>query len=227
MQEISFVYNTQVDELIMPEYGRGVQNLIQYCKTIPDPEYRQAVAESIIEIMQIMTPYNKNVEEHRKKLWHHLFRIAAYQIEVTPPGGYIPTPEADLIKPEPIEYPSSLDRNRHYGAYVNAMIKKAIELEDPVKKEAFAVIIGSYMKLAFKNWNKEHYVSDELIKEDLLNMSKGVLQIPDEAVLDINTGFTRHQRLRPNNQNKSKGGKGKHHNKNKNKNRNQNQKRYY
>ncbi len=214
-EDIQFTYNTQEEELIMPEYGRNVQNLVQYCKSIPDPQYRQAVAEGIVEIMQIMTPYNKNVEEHRKKMWHHLFRIAQYEIEVVPPGGYMPTPDSDKVKPEPIEYPSSLDRNRHYGAYVSAMVRKAMELEDPAKKEAFAVVIGSYMKLAFKNWNKEHYVSDELIKEDLLHMSKGTLVIPDEAVLDISTGFTRHQRMKPSGFQKNKGGK---FNKNRNKN---------
>ena len=65
------------------------------------------------------------------------------------------------------------------------MIQKAITLEDPKKKMAFAVIIASYMKMAFKNWNKEHYVSDEIIKEDLFNMSKGVLEIPEETVLEV------------------------------------------
>lgn len=100
MQNIVFSYNTQEEELIMPEYGRSVQNLVYYCKTVVDPVYRQAVAESIVEIMQIMTPYNKNVEEHRKKLWHHLFRIAKYEIEVLPPGGQIPTPELILLNPK-------------------------------------------------------------------------------------------------------------------------------
>ncbi|MBK9959948.1 MAG: DUF4290 domain-containing protein [Saprospiraceae bacterium] len=176
MQDVHFVYNTSLDELIMPEYGRMVQDLVLHCKAIEDPKYRQSFAETVIELMQIMTPYNRNFEEHRKKLWHHFFRIAQYKIDVIPPTGIIPTPENDIIIPEKIEYPHALERNRHYGNYVNAMIQKAITLEDPKKKMAFAVIIASYMKMAFKNWNKEHYVSDEIIKEDLFNMSKGVLE---------------------------------------------------
>ncbi|MBK9270964.1 MAG: DUF4290 domain-containing protein [Saprospiraceae bacterium] len=224
MQDISFSYNTQEEELIMPEYGRSVQNLVQYCKTVVDPVYRQAVAEGIVEIMQIMTPYNKNFEEHRKKLWHHLFRIAKYEIEVVPPGGQIPTPDLDVVKPETVEYPAAVERNRHYGGYVNAMIKKAMELEDKAKQEAFAVIIASYMKLAHKNWNKDNFISDEQIREDLSHMSKGILNVPEDAVLDISSGFTRHQRQRPPNQ--YKGGKGSKH-KNRNKGRNQSQKRYY
>ena len=96
------------------------------------------------------------------------------------------------------------------------MIQKAITLEDPKKKMAFAVIIASYMKMAFKNWNKEHYVSDEIIKEDLFNMSKGVLEIPEETVLEVATNYTRHQKIRPNNY-KGGGKNQKHYNKPRNK----------
>jgi len=216
MQDVHFVYNTSLDELIMPEYGRMVQDLVLHCKAIEDPKYRQSFAETVIELMQIMTPYNRNFEEHRKKLWHHFFRIAQYKIDVIPPTGIIPTPENDIIIPEKIEYPHALERNRHYGNYVNAMIQKAITLEDPKKKMAFAVIMASYMKMAFKNWNKEHYVSDEIIKEDLFNMSKGVLEIPEETVLEVATNYTRHQKIRPNNY-KGGGKNQKHYNKPRNK----------
>ena len=105
MQDVHFVYNTSLDELIMPEYGRMVQDLVLHCKAIEDPKYRQSFAETVIELMQIMTPYNRNFEEHRKKLLHHFFRIAQYKIDVIPPTGIIPTPENDIIIPEKIEYP--------------------------------------------------------------------------------------------------------------------------
>ncbi|MFZ1423950.1 MAG: DUF4290 domain-containing protein [Saprospiraceae bacterium] len=180
-RQVTFSYNTSESELSMPEYGRNVQALVMHCKGIQDPVYRQVFAEEIINLMQIMTPYNKNIDEHRRKLWHHFFRIAKYDIEVTTPYGNKPTQDEDKLRPEKVPYPSGADKYRHYGTYVNILIKKAMEMEPGQKRDEFSQIIGSYMKMAFKNWNKEHYVSDELIKNDLLQMSKGQLAI-DENV---------------------------------------------
>ncbi|MEI2694939.1 MAG: DUF4290 domain-containing protein [Saprospiraceae bacterium] len=178
---IQFAYNTSQTELIMPEYGRNVQDLIVHCKKIEDPIYRQSFAEEIINLMQIMTPYNRNFDEHRRKLWHHFFRIASYEIDVTTPYGDKPSADLDKLRPQKVPYPIPADRYRHYGNYVNTLIKKAMEMEAGPKRDEFSQIIGSYMKMAFKNWNREHYVSDELIKSDLLNMSNGQLTI-DESV---------------------------------------------
>ncbi len=180
-ENVQFKYNTALEELIIPEYGRNIQDLIFFCKTIELPEYRQKFAEEVINLMQIITPYNRNIDEHRKKLWHHFFRIANYDIDVVPPGGIKPSPEEDRLAPHKIEYPKGTDSYRHYGSYVNQLIKKAMSMEPGQKRHEFSHIIGSYMKMAFKNWNKEHYVSDELIKSDLALMSKGEL-VMDEGV---------------------------------------------
>ena len=187
MENVSFTYNTSQVELIMPEYGRNVQDLVLFCKTIQEPVYRQAFADEVINLMQIMTPYNRNIDEHRKKLWHHFFRIAQYQIDVKTPYGFVPTPDEDKLRPEKIEYPKGTDKFRHYGNYVNVLIKKAMAMESGQKRDEFAHIIGSYMKMAYKNWNKEHFVSDEMIKFDLAQMSNGLL------VIDENIQFAAHE----------------------------------
>lgn len=224
LHEISFNYNTQVSELKMPEYGRNVQDLVDYCKGIRDDKERQGCAEAIVELMQIITPYNKNYEEHRKKLWHHLFRIADYKLDVTPPYELDLSQESDIIKPSKIEYPKSTDRYRHYGAYINNMVEKAKTLDDQEKKEAYAKIIANYMKTAFKNWNKEHFISDESIKDDLATMSKGELRLNDEVVLEVSTGTPRH--IKNKLQQKSSKNKFKRKNKNNNNNNNNNRRRY-
>lgn len=181
MEKIDISYNTQIEELIIPEYGRYVQDLIYHCKTLSDDVYRQSFAEEIINLMQIITPYNRTIEENRKKLWHHFFRIAQYDIKVSPPAGMEISPDHDKLTPEKVLYPRINDRYRHYGNYINDLIKKAVTMEPGPKRDAFSQIIGSYMKLAFKNWNKEHYVSDELIKNDLVNISKGVLSLHEDV----------------------------------------------
>lgn len=202
-ENVSFIYNTSQVELIMPEYGRNVQDLVNYCKTIQQADYRQAFAEEVINLMQIMTPYNKNIDEHRKKLWHHFFRIAQYDIDVTTPFGIIPTPEEDKLKPERIEYPRGTDKYRHYGNYVSILIKKALEMEPGQKRDEFAQIIGSYMKMAYKNWNKEHYVSDEIIKNDLAMMSEGKLVIDENVIFNTpSNGTAKNQRRVYKSQNK-------------------------
>lgn len=213
---ITFNYNTQVTELTMPEYGRNIQQLITYCKTIEDSKIRQGCAEAIIDLMQIITPYNRNFEEHRKKLWHHFFRIAKYEIDVTTPYDMELSKELDIVKPNKIDYPKNSDRYRHYGSYVNNMIQKAKELEDPAKKEAFAKLIAGYMKTAFRNWNREHFVSDESIKDDLANMSQGSLQLSEDITLEVSQGTPRHLRQKSYHKN----------NKNKFKKKNKNGKRY-
>jgi hypothetical protein len=222
-EDVQFSYNTSQAELIMPEYGRNIQDMILHCKSIENPVYRQHFAEAVIDLMHIITPYNKNMDEHRTKLWHHFFRIAGYDIDVTPNSGIKPTPEDDKLNPSKIEYPGGTDKYRHYGNYVNQLIKKALELEPGPKRDAFSHIIGSYMKMAFKNWNKEHYVSDDLIKNDLTIMSGGQLKLDDDVQFNtLVDSQTRNQKRtfrgshKQNYKNKKGGGGNKHRNNNNN-----------
>jgi hypothetical protein len=177
-------YNSQKSSLIIPEYGRNVQMLIRHARTIENNEIRQAFVEKVIDLMHQMHPQNRNIEDYRSKLWKHIFRIAEYDLDVMPPSGEIPTPEDDFKKPEPVNYPASNAKYRHYGNNVQVLIDKALKMEDGPKKDGFVAVIGSYMKMAYKTWNKEHYVSDEIIKQDLVNMSDGKLSINDHISLD-------------------------------------------
>ncbi len=185
MRKLEIEYNTSRDELVMPEYGRHVQLMIQYAKRIPELDRRQAFVEKIVELMYIMNPQSRGVEDYRERLWKHAFRIAEYDLDgVVPPNGVIPTPENDIKKPEAIAYPDSEARFRHYGHYVQVLIRKAKEMEDGPVKEGLVASIGSYMKLAYKTWNRDHYVSDDVIKSDLVALSDGKLSMPDEMAIE-------------------------------------------
>lgn len=197
-------YNSEKDDLIIPEYGRNVQMLIQHAKTIEEDDMRQAFIEKIIDLMHQMHPQNRNIDDYRSKLWKHIFRIAEYDIDVMPPNGEIPTPDSDLKKPEAVGYPMSNAKFRHYGNNVQILIDKALSMEEGPKKDGFVAVIGSYMKMAYRTWNKEHYVSDEIIKQDLFNMSDGKLSIEDEASLDNLTNANRKKRR--SNENDRRGG---------------------
>lgn len=177
-------YNSQKEPMIISEYGRNVQNLINYAKTVEDKELRQKYAERIVALMYQMNPQNRNINNYRAKLWSHLLQIANYEIDVDAPEDSILSKEGS-IKPERLEYPKIAKRYRHYGRNVMDLIAKAVELEDGPKKDAFAETIARYMKLAYRTWNREHYVSDELIMEDLAKISNGKLKLASNANLDI------------------------------------------
>ncbi len=184
MKEHNMEYNSRKENLEIPEYGRNVQMLIKHAKTIEDPEYRQAFVEEVVELMLQMSPQNRNVEEQRLKLWHHVFRITNYEIDVMPPNGEKPNPESRFKKPERVRYPTNTATFRHYGHNVQQLIRKALSMEPGPKRDGFVSVIGSYMKLAYKTWIKEHYVSDEIIIGDLEKLSGGKLRMPEGSFLD-------------------------------------------
>lgn len=197
-------YNSQKEHLIISEYGRNVQNLVQHAKGIEDDEERQHFAEAIIDLMHLMNPAHRNNQEYREKLWRHLFIIAEFELKVVPPDGEIPNPESARLSPEMVEYPNRDYNYRHYGNNVKHMITKAVAMEDEEKRNEFAETIGAYMKLAYRTWSKEHYVSDEIIKADLKKLSKGVLVISDEKALDGLTSKIRKRPARMQNNNNSR-----------------------
>lgn len=221
MQDYHMEYNSAKDELILPEYGRNVQLLIQHAKTIENKDMRQAFVEKVIKLMHQMNPQNRSIDEYKDKLWGHVFHIADYDIDVTPDNGIIPTKEGARKKPDQIAYPHNDTRYRHYGYNVQKLTEKAISMEDGPKKKGFVSAIASYMKLAYKTWNRDHYVSDDIIKGDLLKLSNGDLTVADGVYLDglsnnnnshsNNNGKHKRPHKKNNSKNsKSRGGGGKH-----------------
>lgn len=180
----NMTYNTEQVQLIIPEYGRNIQNMVEFAKTIEEDEERQRFAEYIVDLMLQMATSSRNNNEFRDKMWLHFFIIANHDIDVTPPNGIIPKSQESLLQPLKVEYPKNNSKYRHYGQFVQRLVEKAILMEEGPKKEEFKNIIGSYMKLAYKNWSREHYVNDEVIKEELKNMSEGQLLMDEDIVLN-------------------------------------------
>ena len=221
MNKVEIEYNTEKETIRYPEYGRAIQEMLQYAKTIADPKKRQKTVETVIGLMQQLNPSgNRNMEDYRDKLWNHAYAIAGYELDVTPPPGVTLRSEADKPRADRIQYPPTATRLRHYGYNVQTLIKKAIEMPDGTKKEGFVEVIASYMKLAYKTWNREHYVSDDVVKDDLEILSDGQLELHEgHSSLDIlafsaNKKEKELQRHQQRNRNKNGGSAG---NKNRNK----------
>ena len=167
-------YNSSRNYLIMREYGRHIQRMVEYALTIEDREQRQRNAYAIIELMGFLNPHLKNVEDFRHKLWDHLFLISDFKLDVDSPYP-IPTRETLKAKPEPLHYPKKYPRYNHLGKNIEVVIDKALKEENPEKKQGFANAVAYYMKLTYSNWHKE-LVHDDNIQSELSAITEGQLE---------------------------------------------------
>lgn len=175
-------YNTSRNRLLMPEYGRNIQKMVDHIMTIEDKELRQKNADYIIELMGILNPHLKNVDDFKHKLWDHIFQISDFKIDIETPYE-MPSREKLNQKPDPLTYPVRNLKNRHIGKNITKIIEKAIASEEEGKHKGYVNSIAYYMKLSYANWHKEQ-VQDEVIQQELKALSKGVL---DYSPGDIRT----------------------------------------
>ena len=166
-------YNTGRNQLVMREYGRHIQKMIEYLLSIEDKETRQRNAYAVIELMGFLNPHLKNVEDFRHKLWDHLFLISDFKLDVESPYP-IPTRETLRAKPKPLPYPKRHPRYAHLDKNLQVVIDKALKEENAEKKQGFANAIAYYMKLAYSNWHKET-VHDDAIQSELNSITDGQL----------------------------------------------------
>ncbi len=176
-------YNTQRERLPMPEYGRSVQEMVDYAVSIEDRAERQHCAETIVNIMWGMFPSLRDVKDFQAKLWDHLAYMSGYRLDVDYP--YEVT-HLDMSKqtPEHIGYNNGEIRFRHYGRIIPELIGKACEMPDGPERQMLVRLIAVQMKKDLMTWNREMN-DDSRIVEDLRYFSKGVLDI-DPALLNMN-----------------------------------------
>ncbi len=183
-------YNTTRSKLLMPEYGRNVQKMIEYLVTVDDREKRLRQAEVIIELMGTLNPHLKTIEDYKHKLWDHLYQMTDFNLDVDSPYP-CPTPEMVFKKPEVIPYPQESIRHRHLGKNILALLDKALVETDDEKRHGLTQAIGYYMKLAYANWHKEP-VHDDMIKNELAEITGGKLKYETGGYrvhFDNNRGF--------------------------------------
>jgi len=175
-------YNTQREMLIIPEYGRNIQKMVNYAVGVKDKELRNKVARSIIAVMGQLNPHLRDIADFKHKLWDHLFIISAFKLDVDSP---YPTPTAESVssKPDSIPYPDKKMKYRHYGKTIQMMIEKAIEFKEGAEKEALIKTIANHLKKSYLTWNKNS-VSDEKIFSDLEELSGGKLKLAEGTQLN-------------------------------------------
>ncbi len=168
-------YNTEREKLIIPEYGRHIQKIVDHAVSIEDPEERTKMAKAIIGVMGNLQPHLRDIPDFQHKLWDHLFVISRFKLDIESP--YPKLNESDLAKPpEHLAYPQNHPKYRFYGNNISRMIDVAVGWEEGEVKEALIMSIANHMKKCFLNWNKDT-VEDGVIFEHLLELSKGKIDL--------------------------------------------------
>lgn len=175
-------YNTNRTKLLMPEYGRNIQQMVEYCKSIPSKDERNEVAKTIVEFMGQRNLHLRDEENYKHKLWDHLYILADYDLDVDAPYPF-PTKEELAQKPNRMDYPSFENEYKFYGKSILQLIDKAIELEEGEEKEALIQVIANNMKKSYNVYNKEH-VQDEVIFRHLKELSQDKLDLAGIETLD-------------------------------------------
>ena len=168
-------YNTEREHLIIPEYGRHLQKMINHAVAQESKEERNRLAKAIISIMGNMQPHLRDVPDFQHKLWDQLFIMSNLKLDADSPFE-IPTEEMLSVRPEPLKYPQNFPKYRFYGNNIKTMIDVANTWEAGEMKEALEYTIANHMKKSFLNWNKDT-VEDTVIFSHLFELSDGKIDL--------------------------------------------------
>jgi len=168
-------YNAERSHLIIPEYGRHLQKLIDQATLLESKEERNKAAKYIIQVMGSLNPHLRDVPDFQHKLWDQIFIMSDFKLDVDSPFP-IPTKEMIDLKPERLEYPQRNPKYRFYGNNIKYMIDIANSWEDGDMKNALVKVIANHMKKSYLSWNKDT-VTDTVIFEHLFELSNGKLNL--------------------------------------------------
>ena len=180
----SLEYNTVREDLIIPEYGRHIQKMINYASTRETKEERNKLANAIISVMGNLQPHLRDVADFQHKLWDQLFIMSDFKLDADSPFEK-PSKEILNAKPEPLSYPQNFPKYRFYGNNIKIMIDEAVKWDSGEMKDALVLTIANHMKKCFLNWNKDS-VKDQVIFDHLYELSDTKIDIRDskEELLD-------------------------------------------
>lgn len=170
-------YNTAEKHLAQPEYGRNVQNLVDYCVTIEDREERNRCANAIISIMGNLYPQQRDTNDFKHILWDHLAIMSDFKLDVDYPYEVVKKDDLET-RPPRIPYVSTRIRSRQYGKIMEQMVGKATEMENSEAKDYLVRSLANQMKRSYVTWNKDT-VSDAKIFKDLAQLSDGLIDLKE------------------------------------------------
>jgi hypothetical protein len=179
-----FEYNSVRSPLILKEYGRNIQKMVAYLKSVEGKDNRTKAAHTLVELMKLINPTLKENPEYSQKVWDDLFIISGFELDVDAPYP-VPEPEVLSKKPQRLGYVQGNITYRHYGKNVELLIEKAKALTDAEEKEAAVIYIGRLMRSFYAAWNKE-LVDESVIVKNIQQLSGNTLTIDLNKVKEGN-----------------------------------------
>ncbi len=175
-------YNTKREKLILPEYGRCIQDMVNYAMTIEDKKERQRCAFTIIDLMANMHDYHGDANDFYQKLWNHLALISEYKLDIDYPIEIQHIYEQEN-KRDKVPYPQKKIVKRHYGSIIEQLTKKLTDMKSGVEKDQLTLLVANQMKRSLANWNS-NAMDDEKVLEDLAEYTnKNISLLPSEINL--------------------------------------------
>lgn len=168
-------YNSERTLMIIPEYGRHIQKLVDHCLTLETKEERNKMALAIVDVMGNLQPHLRDVPDFKHKLWDQLFIMSKFNLDVDSPYP-VPSKEELQEKPESLPYPKYASKYRYYGNNIQTMIDVALSWEEGEKKEALVFTIANHMKKCYLNWNKDT-VDDAVIYKHFFELSNSKIDL--------------------------------------------------
>lgn len=174
-------YNTQREKLILPEYGRHVQKMIEQVKAIEDKEKRSQQMRAVVQVMGILNPQIRELNDYKHKLWDHAQVIGGFDLDIDAPYP-APTPQQFETRPDVIKLPDKPVKAACYGRNIENMIALIADRpDDEIKKEMIRTL-ALYMRQQYLIWNKDN-VAEETIFADIERLSDGRLKVPEDVHL--------------------------------------------
>ena len=174
-------YNTRRKRLILPEYGRNIQTMVDHLSTIQDREERNRAARTIISVMGNLYPHLRDIPDFRHKLWDHLAIMSNFTLDIDSPYP-LPSKEKLQEKQKKVPYSNHRIKYRHYGLLTEKLVEKIKEMKNPEQKRALTVLTATHMKKSFLTWNKDS-VEDEQIYNDINTLYGGDIEMPEGMTL--------------------------------------------
>lgn len=181
-------YNTQRPKLLLPEYGRIVQEMVDYAKTLPEKTQRQACAEAIVGVMASFASGRRQQPDFWHKLWDHLALMANYELDIDYP--YEIVRRTDQARPTRLPYPQTRIRYRHYGHLIEELTRKLKEMPEGEERSQLAWLVAGQMRRSLNDWNKDA-LSDRKVAADLAAYTDGVVRITADELSATATGMVR------------------------------------
>ncbi|MBN1599509.1 MAG: DUF4290 domain-containing protein [Bacteroidales bacterium] len=191
---MNFDYNTSRKQLVLPEYGRNIQKMVDYIKTVEDRKERNRLANAIIAIMGNLNPHLRDINDFKHKLWDHLAIISNFELDIEYPYE-IPKPEMFQQSPRRVEYGTHEIVYRHYGKAIELMIDEICEMPDNEEREKLVNVIANHMKKSYLTWNRDT-VSDDVVLKDLKRLSKNRINVENIKLNEVREIMSRKRNKR-------------------------------